>query len=176
MIGKTHIGYLAAALAVPLAAAAIAGCGGGDNGTASTARPAAADGHPATVGVATEGNLGRVLVDTRGRTLYLFEKDAGTHSTCTGACAAEWPPLRAAGKPVAGAGLSAAKIGTITRSDGRPEVTYNGHPLYLFTGDRKPGDTNGQGISAFGAKWFALSAAGNRVAAAESTSGGGYGY
>ena len=89
-------------------------------------------------------------------------QDSGTASACSGACATAWPPLRATGKPVVGAGLSATKVSTTPRSDGKSQVTYNGHPLYLFVQDKKPGDTNGQGVTAFGAGWFALSTAGTR--------------
>ena len=98
-----------------------------------------------------------------GRTLYLFEKDQGTASSCYGACAGGWPPDTTNGAPRAGAGVSASLLGTTTRTDGKTEVTYHGHPLYYFAGDRKPGDTNGEGIKAFGAEWYVLSAAGNKV-------------
>jgi predicted lipoprotein with Yx(FWY)xxD motif len=98
----------------------------------------------------------------------------GTTSQCAGACAAAWPPLRATGKPVVGTSLSASKIGTTARSDGKPQVTYNGHPLYLYSADQKPGDTNGQGLNAFGGAWFALSVGGNMVSGRGSGSGLGY--
>lgn len=173
MIRRTRVGALAAAVAVPVAALAIAGCGGGNDSSASTAPPQSASGRSATVSVAKEGNLGKVLVDAQGRTLYLFRKDVGTKSECTGACAAAWPPLRASGTPVVGAGLSASKVGTTARSDGKPEITYNGHPLYLYSGDEKPGDTNGQGLNVFGGRWFVLSPDGNQVSGAGSSSGGG---
>jgi predicted lipoprotein with Yx(FWY)xxD motif len=65
-------------------------------------------------------------------------------------------------------------VGTTKRSDGTSQITYNGHPLYLFEGDHKPGDTNGEGVNAFGANWYAVSPAGNLVSG--SSSGGGYGY
>lgn len=122
--------------AVPLAALAIAGCGANsDNGsTASAATPKSASGHEPTVGVASTGGLGDVLVDGHGRTLYLFEKDEHSESSCTGACAVASPPLRDGGKPVAGSGVKASLLGTARRSDGKPQVTYNGHPLYLFQG------------------------------------------
>jgi predicted lipoprotein with Yx(FWY)xxD motif len=161
-----------------LSAAGLAACGGGGGNPASAAStpPKAAGGQTATVGVASAGSLGKVLVDSSGRTLYLFQKDSGTTSACTGACAAAWPPLRASGKPAVGAGLSASKVGKSPRSDGKAQVTYNGHPLYRFQGDKQAGDTNGQGISAFGGGWFALSSAGDMVSGSSSTSGGGGGY
>jgi len=161
---------------VPLAALAATACGGGNGATWSTAPPTTASGQSATVDVATGGNLGKILVDTQGRTLYLFQKDAGTNSACTGACAAAWPPLRDAGKPTVGTGLTASKVGTTARSDGRPQVTYNGHPLYLYAADQKPGDANGEGITAFGGGWFVLSPAGSMVSGTGSNSGGGNGY
>ncbi len=170
------ITFIAGAAAVALIALVAAGCGGGGNGaTAASAPPTTTTGHPATVGVANEGNLGTILVDSKGRTLYLFQKDSGTRSACFGACAQAWPPLRANGKPTIGSGADASMIGVSARSDGRPQVTYNGHPLYLYAGDQKPGDTNGQGITAFGGGWFALSAAGNQILGQASSSGGGSG-
>src|SRR5882724_1981311 len=104
--------------------------------------------------------LGRILVDSKGITLYDFVKDKGTTSVCYGACAALWPPLLTKGKPVAGPGVRASLLGTTKRKDGRLEVTYNGHPLYYFVSDRKPGHTASKGINQFGAPWWALSAAG----------------
>jgi predicted lipoprotein with Yx(FWY)xxD motif len=169
------ITYLAGAAAIPLAALVVAGCGSSSSGnsksSASTAPPKTTNGAPATVGVATTG-LGKTLVDAQGRTLYLFKKDSGTTSACTGACAGAWPPVRANGKPTAGSGATASLLGTTARSDGAAQVTYNGHPLYLFVMDKKPGDTNGQGVTAFGATWFALSPAGNQASGTASKSGG----
>jgi predicted lipoprotein with Yx(FWY)xxD motif len=168
--------------AVPAAALAVAGCGGGGGGaTAASPAPKTSSGHAATVGVATTG-LGKILVDSKGRTVYLFKKDMGTKSACFGACAGAWPPVRAGGKPTVGGGVKASLVGTTRRSDGAPQVTYNGHPLYLFTGDQKPGQTTGQGVKAFGAAWFAVSPAGSQASGAASnsgspsSSGGGGGY
>jgi predicted lipoprotein with Yx(FWY)xxD motif len=166
------ITFLAGSAVMPLVALAVAGCGGGDSDNAGPSSPPKnASGRTATVGVANS-DLGTILVDSQGRTLYLFEKDSGTKSACSGACAAAWPPLRATGKPTVGKGASAALVGTTPRSDGQPEVTYNGHPLYLYEGDSKAGDTNGQGLTAFGGGWFALSAAGVQVSGGPSSSGG----
>ena len=109
-------------------------------------------------------SLGKILVDAQGRSLYLFKKDAGSKSACNGACAASWPPLIAHGKPTAGGGAQASMLGTVGRDDGTMQVTYNGHPLYLFAGDQQPGQVNGQGSTAFGAPWLALSASGNQIA------------
>jgi predicted lipoprotein with Yx(FWY)xxD motif len=171
----TRITFLAAATAVSLTALALAACGGGNNTTSSAAPPKTDNGRPATVGVANDNKLGKILDDNDGRTLYLFAKDSGTKSTCTGACASAWPPLRAGGKPTVGAGASASIVGTTRRSDGQPQVTYNGHPLYTYTADQNPGDTNGQGLTAFGGGWFALSPAGKQVSGTGSN-GGATGY
>jgi predicted lipoprotein with Yx(FWY)xxD motif len=169
MLGRTSLPLLGA---LPLAVLALAGCGG----NASHALPTTNDGRSASFGVASTG-LGDVLVDRQGRTLYLFARDAGTTSACTGACAANWPPLRANGKPKLGSGANASLVGTIMRSDGKPQVTYNGHPLYLFKGDKQAGDMNGEGLTAFGGTWYVLSSSGNQVVAqSPSSGGGGYGY
>jgi predicted lipoprotein with Yx(FWY)xxD motif len=104
------------------------------------------------------------LVDSAGRTLYLFKADSRTKSACSGACATAWPPLLVTSKPIGGTGLTASKLGTITRpGGGRKQVSYNGHPLYLFIKDKKPGQTTGQGLTAFGAAWFTVSPAGNQI-------------
>jgi len=107
--------------------------------------------------------LGRILVDSKGITLYDFPPDKGTTSVCYGACAALWPPLTTNGKPVAGPGVRASLLGTTKRKDGRLEVTYNGHPLYYFVTDRKPGQTTGQGVDQFGGPWWVLSPAGKEI-------------
>jgi predicted lipoprotein with Yx(FWY)xxD motif len=166
MLGRTSLPLLGALL---LAVVAFAGCGG----SASNALPTTNDGRPASVGVASTG-LGDVLVDRRGRTLYLFERDSGTMSACAGACAVNWPPLRVRGTPLVGSGAKRSDVGRTARPDGISQVTYNAHPLYTFLNDKKPGDTNGEGINAFGGSWFAVSPAGNKVTP-QSPGGGGYG-
>jgi predicted lipoprotein with Yx(FWY)xxD motif len=170
MTRSRPITFLASAAVIPLVALSIAACGGG--GAATAATPKTSTGSSATVGVANS-SLGSILVNTTGRTLYLFKADVGTKSACTGACATAWPPLLATGKPTAGTGLTASKLGTITRSGGKQQVTYNGHPLYRFIKDQKPGQTTGQGVTAFGAAWFALTPSGNQASAPASSSGGG---
>ena len=176
MTRKTSISSIAGAAALALGALAVAGCGGsgGSNASGSTAPPKTADGRSATIGVANEGP-GTILVDAQGRTLYLFQRDSGTKSACTGACAIEWPPLLATGKPTVGNGANASVVGTSARSDGKAQVTYNGHPLYLFSADQSPGDTNGQGVNAFGGLWYVLSSSGDQITTAAG-SGGGLGY
>jgi predicted lipoprotein with Yx(FWY)xxD motif len=172
----SHLHHLlAGATALVVVALAVAGCGGsGGSNANSPAPPKTANGQSATVGVANE-NVGNVLVDSQGRTLYLFERDSGTKSACTGACAAEWPPLRATGKPTVGAGTNASIVATSDRSDGKPQVTHNGHPLYLFSADQKAGDTNGQGVNAFGGLWYVLSSSGDEISTPAGSSGG-FGY
>jgi predicted lipoprotein with Yx(FWY)xxD motif len=112
---------------------------------------------------AASSSLGKIIVDSRGRTLYLFEKDTRGHSACSGTCAMYWPPLITRGKPVAGHGLKKSLLGTIRRANGARQVTYAGHPLYRYVLDTKPGETNGEGLQDFGAGWDALSAAGKKI-------------
>ena len=119
-------------------------------------------------------SLGVILVDTRGRTLYMFMKDKRNKSSCSGQCATFWPPLTTSGKPVAGPGAKASLLGTTKRSDGHMQVTYKGHPLYRFSQDAKAGQTKGEGVNAFGAKWYAVSPSGAKVMSSGSA-GGGYG-
>jgi predicted lipoprotein with Yx(FWY)xxD motif len=157
---------VAAALTASVVGVAACGGGSGSSGAASsgggtysqgpapTAAPAGM-----TVKVSTT-KLGRVLTDGNGRTLYLFEKDKGAASSCSGACASIWPPVTVS---TAGQGLSAAKLGSIKRSDGKTEATYAGHPLYTYAGDAKPGDARGQGLDQFGAEWYVLAPSGQKI-------------
>lgn len=138
------------------------GSSGGSGGTASSGSAPA----PATASatVATHGtSLGQVLVDGQGRTLYLLTADKGATSSCNSGCVTVWPPLTTAGSPTAGSGAKASLVGTTMRSDGSKEVTYNGHPLYRYSGDAAAGDVNGEGINSFGGHWWALSPAGSPV-------------
>jgi predicted lipoprotein with Yx(FWY)xxD motif len=109
-------------------------------------------------------SLGRIVVNSRGRTLYMFSKDKNDKSACAGMCAKFWPPLIASGKPQASGGARAALLGTTKRADGRMQVTYNRHPLYTFVKDTKKGQTHGEGLTAFGGQWNAVSPAGTKVA------------
>jgi predicted lipoprotein with Yx(FWY)xxD motif len=172
MTRSKRVTFLARVAVLPLAALTLAGYGVGAGAAgASTAPQAATKAKAATVRVA-KTNLGNVLVNSKGRTLYLFQADQGTTSACSGACATNWPPVRASGTPKAGKGIQASLLATSPRSDGKAQVVYNGHPLYTFAGDKKAGDTTGQGVNAFGAQWFALSGTGNQVTGQASTSGG----
>ena len=103
------------------------------------------------------------LVDEDGKTLYLWEADKSGTSTCTGPCAAAWPPVTTSGAPQAGSGVNQSLLGTVKRDDGTEQVTYNGHPLYYFVGDTAAGMAKGQGSKAFGAGWYVLNAKGSKI-------------
>lgn len=151
---------------------ALAACGSDDNSSSDTQAevPAATEAaavendaseSEATIGVASNATLGDFLVDGQGLTVYLFEKDDGTTTACTGECAVNWPPVIADGTPIAGEGIDAEKLGTADGIEPN-QVTYNGHLLYYFIGDSAAGDTNGVGIPA----WYALDPNGDAVESA----------
>jgi predicted lipoprotein with Yx(FWY)xxD motif len=159
---------LAASFAPPAHAAIVAGSGGGSQSataSAGSAYPAAAPASkPAAATVAAaHTRLGTVLANAQGRTLYLFEKDKGTASSCYGACASVWAPLTTGAKAAAGSGIAPAKLGTSKRTDGKTVVTYGGHPLYTYAGDAKTGDVKGQGLDQFGAEWYVLAPSGRKI-------------
>jgi predicted lipoprotein with Yx(FWY)xxD motif len=139
--------------------------------------PTAGDAAPAKGSVVSTAktSLGTVLVDSRGRTLYLFQKDRNGKSACSGQCATFWPPLITTGKPIAAGGARASLIGMTKRADGRMQVTYNHHPLYRFAKDTKKGQTTGEELNAFGAKWYVVSPAGAKIENDDNSGGGGYG-
>jgi len=132
--------------------------GSAPSASASTSAVGAA----AKVGVANSP-LGRILVDSKGRTLYLFEKDKNRRSACYGLCTTYWPPLLTHGKSLARDGAKQSLLGTTQRRNGTEQVTYAGHPLYRFSGDSAPGQTNGEGLADFGAGWDVLSPAGKKI-------------
>jgi predicted lipoprotein with Yx(FWY)xxD motif len=148
--------------AILLAALLAAVACGSPSATSSSPAPATPT-SAATIAVANNSKLGQLLVDGSGRTLYLFEADKGTSSTCYGQCAAYWPPLLTNGAPQAGAGANASLLGTTTRTDGTVEVTYNGHPLYYVVTDHNPGDATGQGLNNFGAPWDVVGPDGKQI-------------
>jgi predicted lipoprotein with Yx(FWY)xxD motif len=135
-------------------------------GSAKRARPQVAAGSAVSV---TQTPLGKTLVDANGRTLYLFRGDKPGVSTVSQAGLAVWPAFTTTGTPQAKDGPSATQISTIAGPGGTRQVTYNGHPLYYYVGDHKPGDTRGQGLNQFGALWYVLSPSGNAVTSAPST-------
>jgi predicted lipoprotein with Yx(FWY)xxD motif len=135
------------------------------NSSSESEASSSTSGEAAPVALGTATGVGKVLVDSNGLTLYYFEKDkkgSGT-STCSGPCAAGWPPLTTSGEPEAMAGVDASMLGTIERSDGTMQVTYNGWPLYTFVEDKKPGEDNGTDVKAFGAAWYPLHANGEKA-------------
>lgn len=107
--------------------------------------------------------LGRILVNTQARTLYMFAADKHGKSACYGKCASFWPPLLTTTSHVAGTGVKASLLGTTMRTGGKLQVTYAGHPLYLFIKDTKPGQTNGQGLNISGGLWWVISPAGTVI-------------
>jgi predicted lipoprotein with Yx(FWY)xxD motif len=109
------------------------------------------------------GPMGTYLTDGQGKSLYYFQADKGTTSTCSGPCAATWPPLVTVGAPKAGPGVDASKLGTTPRSGNATQVTFAGHPLYLYGGDTAAGQTNGQGLNNFGALWWLVSPQGASI-------------
>jgi predicted lipoprotein with Yx(FWY)xxD motif len=159
------------AAAAPLAVALIAaGCGSSASSSAYSAGPygsaAVASARSLTdstrVGVASS-QLGRIVVDGKGRTLYLFEKDKNRRSACYGQCPTYWPALLTHSKPVARAGAKQSLLGTTRRANGSQQVTYGGHPLYRFALDSKPGQTKGEGLQDFGGGWDVVSPAGKKI-------------
>ena len=164
---------------------AVAGCGGssdsssssggggaygsgGETGSTQSAKSEtgggeAASGAAGIVAVAKSPELGPILVDSKGFTVYDFHKDKGTKSSCYGACASAWPPVTTSGAPQAMSGAEASQLGTTKRSDGTVQVTYAGHPLYTFVEDTKPGEAKGNDTSAFGAQWYALKSNGEEA-------------
>jgi predicted lipoprotein with Yx(FWY)xxD motif len=132
------------------------GGGGGGGASKQAANADAPGGGDGIVSAAEVRDLGTILVDSTGRTLYDFHKDRGSKSACYGACAAAWPPLLTDGDPQAQGAADRGMLGTTKRKDGSTQVTYAGWPLYTYAGDRAPGEANGNDIDQFGAEWYAL--------------------
>jgi predicted lipoprotein with Yx(FWY)xxD motif len=126
---------------------------------------------PATIVSTTKTSLGQLLVNSSGRTLYLFAKDRNGKSLCSGQCASFWPPLLATGKPSVSGAAKASLLGTVKRADGRLQLTYNHHPLYMFSKDTKKGQTGGEELKAFGAEWYVVSPGGTKIEKSSSTGG-----
>jgi predicted lipoprotein with Yx(FWY)xxD motif len=177
---RFSLAVLPASLAILIT---VAGCGGSSNSSSTTTANATAGG-AATIDVANNPQLGQILTDSNGNTVYVFDKDSNGKSACSGSCAGVWPPVTTSGSPKAGQGVIASKLGTTKRSDGSTQVTYAGHPLYTYTSDTSPGDTTGNGINSFGALWHAVLPNGSNAPAGGSSgsgssggaSSGGYGY
>ena len=183
-----------AALPAGLAAlVALAGCGGGSSPSSATASPSTSGttgGGMATIAMTKNPQLGPILTDSQGNTVYAFAKDSKGMSNCNASCASIWPPVTTSGKPTAGSGVLASNLGTTKRSDGSTQVTYGGRPLYTYTADSSPGDVAGNGINEFGGLWYAVQPNGSNAPAGTSSnstssqsssttsgsSSGGYGY
>ena len=163
MIHRRHNSFVAPVALAALSALTAVACSSGTDDHGVSTRPAAPTSGPGPTIDVADSHLGKILVDSQSRTLYVFKADSGTTSACFGACASAWPPLRTASPPTVGGGAKVSLAATTARSDGEPEVTYNGHPLYRFAGDQRAGDTNGQGLTAFGGEWLVLSPAGDAV-------------
>ena len=161
------------AAAVALIAAACASGGGSSSSapasSAGGAASAASSGSGATVITTATTSAGSVLTDGSGRAVYLWAKDSGNTSACSGACAGAWPPVTTTGTVTASGSATASDLGTITRSDGTKQVTYDGHPLYYYAGDSGSGMASGQGSDSFGAKWWLVSPSGSDVTASVSS-------
>lgn len=160
---RTGTATRSAALAVVGGASLVllAACGGGTStygGSSGASQAAHAAGR---IDVATTP-AGKVLVDPRGRTLYVFAPDPRGHSTCTGSCATYWPPVPGADAERATAAVTAT-LGTIKRADGSSQLTANGYPVYTYVGDHARGQANGQGTNLSGGLWWVVSPSGARV-------------
>lgn len=156
-MGNGRIRLLAVAAIFPLAVAACAN--GDDTDVAADDEPD----EPAEATVAVEdSDLGQIVVDGEGRTLYVFLVDEGGESACYDDCEANWPPLTIEGDPAAGEGVDASLLGTTEREDGSTQVTLNGRPLYHYGGDETADDVNGQGV---GDVWYVVSPEGEPITA-----------
>jgi predicted lipoprotein with Yx(FWY)xxD motif len=139
-----------------------AACGDDDASSTDAPTTESTDPDPATATVElVDSDLGGILA-SEGRTLYLFMTDAGGASTCYDDCATTWPPLVADGEPTVAEGLDASLFATATRDDGEEQMTVDGWPLYFFSGDSAPGDTNGQGV---GDVWYVVAPGGEAIGA-----------
>jgi predicted lipoprotein with Yx(FWY)xxD motif len=141
--------------AAPASSAASGAAAGSSSGTSS-----------GTVITTASAAGGTFLTTGSGRAVYLWVKDTGDTSMCSGACAGAWPPVTTTGTVTAAGSAKPADLGTITRSDGTKQVTYDGHPLYYFSGDSGAGSATGQGSDSFGAKWWLVAPSGGNVTAA----------
>ena len=149
------------------AAAPAASPAGASSPSAAASSPSAgASSSGGTVITTAKSSAGTFLTSGSGRAVYLWVKDTSDMSNCNGACAGAWPPVTTTGTATASGGANASDIGTITRSDGTKQVTYDGHPLYYFSGDSGPGTASGQGSDGFGAKWWLVAPSGSDVTAA----------
>jgi len=177
----TRVPVLVVVAIALLAAPLLAGCGSGYSSSGSSSSTSSGTAmkqqtSTATVRTASVSGLGTILVDGQGRTIYLFQRDTGPTSTCSGACIANWPAVTTHGTPRASGGVAAGKLGVTKRDDGMTQATYAGHPLYYYAGDSVAGDTNGQGLNAFGATWYVAGQSGSAITSQASGGGSPGGY
>jgi predicted lipoprotein with Yx(FWY)xxD motif len=168
--GAVGVAVLAAACSSSGSSTAASSPAAPASGSASAPASGAAAGGSAsasggTVITTASSSAGTVLTTSSGRAVYLWVKDTGDMSQCSGACAGAWPPVPATGTVTAAGSAKASDLGTITRSDGTKQVTYDGHPLYYFSGDSSAGMATGQGSDGFGAKWWLVAPSGSDVTA-----------
>ena len=154
---------LASALLATACSSAAAAPGSASASSAPAAGSSASAATTGTVITTQAGSAGAFLTNASGRTVYLWAKDGMNMSDCSGACAAAWPPVPATGTLTATGSAKASDLGTITRSDGTKQVTYDGHPLYYFVGDSGPDQTGGQDSDSFGAKWWLVAPSGAEI-------------
>jgi predicted lipoprotein with Yx(FWY)xxD motif len=170
---------LTLAATATIAAALLAGCGSSSSSSSSSTAASAPASTPtqstaaststaaATPGVTVatkHSKLGTILAaGPKHLTVYLFEADKGTSSTCNGDCAKDWPPVTTDGAPAVSGSAVSADLGTTTRKDGTKQVTYKGHPLYFYDDDKDSGDTEGQGSKEYGAGWYVMKANGSKI-------------
>ena len=164
----------------------VSACASSGSSSSAASTPAAAASNSATAAASGSGGSAvaartigsqQVLTNAQGLTLYWFVPDTSTTSKCTGSCATYWPPVK--GPITAGSGVTGT-LGTITRSDGTTQATYDGHPLYTYAADSGPGQNKGNGLNVSGGLWYEMTVSGATPAAGASakatTSSGGYGY
>ncbi len=177
-MSRTRLPFAAGIVVIAAIVAVIIAVSGGSTTSAKTTVP------PGSAISLKQTSFGKTLADANGRTLYLFQADSRNVSNLSQAGQAVWPPFTAAAKPRALGGAVASQISTIKKVNGLSQIAYNGHPLYYFVGDHQPGQTAGQGLNEFGARWYVLALSGAAVISApsspapaqSSSSGSSYGY
>ena len=174
-----------AAAGLAALALAVSACGSSSSSSSATSTPAAGASSPAASAPASSASANmvlsttingtQVLTNSKGFTLYWFVPDTSTKSNCNGSCATYWPPVK--GPVTAGSGVTGT-LGTITRSDGSTQATYDGHPLYTYVGDTAPGQAKGNGLNLSGGVWHEMTVSGATASgsSSSSSSGGSGGY
>jgi len=186
LYGSLALGAVAAVAACGSTSSSSTAASSGQSQPAGTSSPASSS-SGITISAKSVAGVGTVLVNGQGQTMYMLTTEKGGKITCTddNGCTKIWPDTelpKGTTSPTAGSGIQAALLGTVKNTAGELYVTYNGWPLYTFSGDKGPGQANGEGINNFGGTWYALSTSGDPVTSSQSQSGtstgggGGYGY